>query len=194
MVALGKIDVSTVALLEQVRQACNAAELTGQKETLEGLKKEVAASEVDGKLKAHIADLVDSTLKGLPEKADETGKLLEEFSATSRSHWLTRPGDWGKKGIILFPTPHESTSSLAVMSYATIRNPTSRELIYFVDGRRATLRAGYKTTYTLGSNSGNSRPASIRFENGRGIYKQHSVGDGSYHFAWSSNGLDLFRD
>jgi hypothetical protein len=195
MVALGKIDVSTVALMERVRQACDVAELTGQKEPLEGLKKQIASTEADAKVKGHVADLIDSTLKGLPEKPDDTGKLLEEFSAASRQHWITRPQDWGKKGVILFPSrPSESTSSLAVMSYATIRNPTSSELIYFVDGRRTTLRAGNKITYTIGTNSGNVRPASIRFENGRGIYKQYNVGDGSYHFHWTPNGLDLFRD
>lgn len=33
-------------------------------------------------------------------------------SNASAQHWITRPQDWGKKGVIVFPKREESTSSL----------------------------------------------------------------------------------
>ena len=86
MISLRKIDWNTVSLLEQVRQACDKAELTGEKHILEELKKAVAASEVDPKVKTHATELLESVIKGLSEKPNELDSLLGEFASVSRQY------------------------------------------------------------------------------------------------------------
>ncbi len=86
MIPLGKIDLNTVSLLEQVRQACDKAELTGEKHILEELKKAVAVSEVDPKVKAYATELIESAIKDLPEKPNELDSLLGEFASASRQY------------------------------------------------------------------------------------------------------------
>lgn len=170
-VAMGKIDIQAVTLVEAVRHACNVAEITGQKEKLDALKKEVAASGVDAKVKSYLEELIENCIKSLPEKTSETSILLGEFTSASRG-----------------------TSRLAVMSYATIRNATSGPLYVFVNNKEIIMRAGETRNLTLGASLGERRISgvSIGFENGNGYPIGYEIGIGNYVFVWTPNGLDLF--
>jgi C-terminal processing protease CtpA/Prc len=58
--------------------------LTGQKGELDALKKEVATSEVDPKVKAYVTEEIEATRKGLSEKRSWTDEILGEFLGDSR--------------------------------------------------------------------------------------------------------------
>lgn len=171
-VAMGKIDIKTVALVEAVRHACSVAELTGQKEELNALIKEMAASGVDVKVKSYLAEMAASCIKSLPEKKSETSKLLGEFTSASRG-----------------------SSRLAVMpSYSTIRNATSGPIYVSVNNKQIIMSAGYIHDMTYGERGEYRRSNAIGFDNGNGYPVGYEVGNGKYVFVWTPNGLDLFLD
>lgn len=172
-VAMGKIDIKTVALVESVRHACSVAELTGQREELDALIKEMAASGVDVKVKSYLAEMAASCIKSLPEKKSETSKLLGEFTSASRG-----------------------SSRLAVMSYANIRNATSGPLYVSINNKQIIMRAGETRQLTLGASLGDRRISGvlIGFDNGNGYPIEYEVDSRNFVFVWTPNGLDLFLD
>ena len=110
MVPINKIDAGAMSLLEDVRRACDEAELTVQKNRLEDLKKLVAESGVDPNIKAHANELLDASLKGIPDKPDATVLLLEEFVAESRQYGPRHPSPWPKTPPRGFPSARPSTA------------------------------------------------------------------------------------
>ena len=89
MVAIGKVDMSGVDLTQAVQYLCDIAVVTNQKDELEELKKTVASSQVDKKIKDYLTGLIDNTSKSITATSSGGDELLLEFASSSRDGGAT---------------------------------------------------------------------------------------------------------
>jgi hypothetical protein len=97
--------------------------------------------------------------------------------------WIPRPSSPPPaSGLQFLPDP------------AVINNNTGNTIPFQMDGTNYSVNDGNYYSFPTGSNSANYRPRSICFDNGQGVVKSYTLPSGNYHFEFTQNGLDLFRN
>ncbi len=101
--------------------AIKSADLIGDRETLREIESQLNADTVINETqKAALARMVKTARDALPTEKASAADPLARLAGVSRGDWMTRPQDWGKQGVVLFPPNRDSGSQIQVASEPSI--------------------------------------------------------------------------
>lgn len=107
-VAIDDLDVESIVLLQALMNGINDADLLGDGHLLNIIQSELdSAAGLTKAQKAAVTKRILQVREDLPAESNPHSEAMARLYGTSRQHWVTRPQDWGRKGVILFPPKDE---------------------------------------------------------------------------------------
>lgn len=114
-VAVDAVGIDTFLRMKVLLDAIREAELLGDRNQLDTIEVQLTeAKDIGEPQKQALGKLINDACDSIRSEGSEETDAIAKLVGASRQHWVTRPQDWGKTGIQIFPNRDESVSNVYV--------------------------------------------------------------------------------